>query len=57
MIDGVLMEYKIKKFGLEMKFTAKSVAKQEIEDSEFELPKDYKKITEAEMTDLFIDLQ
>ena len=56
-IDGVLMEYKIKKFGLEMKFTAKSVVKQEIEDAEFELPKDYKKITEAEMTELFIDLQ
>lgn len=57
MIEGVLMEYKIKKFGLEMKFTAKSVAKQNVDDAEFELPTDYKRITEAEMTDLFIDLQ
>jgi hypothetical protein len=57
MIDGVMMEYKIKKFGLEMKFTAKAVTKQSVDDSEFELPADYKKITEAEMTDLFIDLQ
>jgi hypothetical protein len=57
MIDGVMMEYKIKKFGLEMKFTAKAVSKVCIDDAVFELPSDYKKITEAEMTDLFIDLQ
>jgi len=57
MIDGVLMEYKIKKFGLEMKFTAKSVTKQKVDDTEFELPSDYKQISQAEMTELFVDFQ
>jgi hypothetical protein len=57
MIDGVLMEYKIKKFGLEMKFTAESVTKEEIENATFELPNDYKQISMEEMTDLFIDFQ
>lgn len=56
-IDGILMEYKIKKFGLEMKFTATSVVKEEIENSTFELPPDYKQISVEEMTDLFIDFQ
>ena len=57
MIDGVLMEYKIKKFGLEMKFTAASVVKEEIENATFDLPSDYKQISVEEMTDLFIDFQ
>ena len=57
MIDGVLMEYKIKKFGLEMKFTASSVVKQPVEDATFELPKDYKQISQEEMTELFVDFQ
>jgi GLPGLI family protein len=57
MVDGVLMEYQMKKFGLEMKFTAKSVKKDNIEDSSFELPSDYKKISQKEMDELFKGLQ
>lgn len=57
MVDGVLMEYKMKKFGLDIKFTAKSVAKEDVEDSNFNLPEDYKKITEAEMNEMFVDFQ
>ena len=57
MIDGVLMEYQLKKFGLEMRFTAKMVKPEEIEDSTFELPADYKPISQQEMNELFEGLQ
>lgn len=57
MIDGVLMEYQMKKFGLEMKFTAKTVKKEDIDDSTFELPADYKPISAEEMNILFESLQ
>lgn len=57
MIDGVLMEYQMKKFGLEMKFTAKSVKKENIDDSTFELPPEYKPISAEEMNILFEQLQ
>ncbi|MGQ0827062.1 MAG: hypothetical protein ACT4ON_01580 [Bacteroidota bacterium] len=57
MIDGVLMEYQMKKFGLEMKFTVKTVKKEFVEDTVFELPNDYKSITQQEMNDLFEGLQ
>ncbi len=57
MIDGVLMEYQMKKFGLEMKFTAKSVKKEDIDDSTFELPVEYKPISAEEMNTLFEQLQ
>lgn len=57
MIDGVLMEYQMKKFGLEMKFTAKSVKKEDIDDSVFERPADYKEISAEEMNLLFEQLQ
>lgn len=57
MIDGVLMEYQMKKFGLEMKFTAKVVKKEDIDDSVFELPADFKPISSEEMNTLFESLQ
>ncbi len=57
MIDSVLMEYQLKKFGLEMRFTAKMVKPEEIEDSTFELPTDYKPISQQEMNELFEGLQ
>lgn len=56
-IDGVLMEYQMKKFGLEMRFTATSVKNQDVDDAIFELPADYKKISQQEMNDLFLGLQ
>lgn len=57
MIDGVLMEYQMKKFGLEMKFTAKTVKKEDVDDSVFELPEDYKPISAEDMNILFESLQ
>jgi hypothetical protein len=56
-IDGVLMEYQMKKFGLEMKFTAKKVKGEDIDDSCFDLPSDYKPITLEQMNGLFQGLQ
>jgi len=57
MIDGVLMEYQLKKFGLEMRFTAKIVKNEGVDDISFELPSDYKKISQEEMNELFLGLQ
>jgi GLPGLI family protein len=57
MIDGVLMEYQMKKFGFEMKFVATSVKKEEIDDATFELPPDFKALTAQEMKDLIQSLQ
>lgn len=56
-VDGVLMEYQMKKFGLEMKFTAKAVKNEDVDDSTFELPDDYKPVSKEEMDELFLGLQ
>lgn len=56
-IKGVLMEYQLKKFGLEMRFTAKSVRKEKEEDKCFQVPPDYKPVSEKEMKRIFDDLQ
>jgi GLPGLI family protein len=56
-IDGVLMEYQMKKFNLEMKFTAKTVKREEVEEAVFEIPADYKAISQKEMKELFDGLQ
>lgn len=52
-IDGVLLEYQMKKYNIEMRFTATSVIKANIEDSTFVLPADYKIVSKREMDDLF----
>lgn len=57
MVKGVLMEYQLKKFGLEMKFIAKSVKSDLVDDKCFQIPHDYKKVSEKEMRDIFDDLQ
>lgn len=53
-IDGVLMEYKVKQYDVEMKFTAKSVTKDPVDDKLFEIPNDYKKISQKEMDEMFM---
>jgi GLPGLI family protein len=53
-IEGVLMEYQFYRFDFLMKFTAKKVVKADVEDSEFEFPNEYQKITIEEMNDLFL---
>lgn len=56
-LTGVLMEYQMLRYGLEMKFTAKSVTKANVEDALFELPNDYKIISQEEMDQLFQGFQ
>ncbi len=56
-IRGMLMEYRLKKMGLEMCFTAKSVKKETVGDEIFEIPKHYKIITHTEMEKIFTDMQ
>lgn len=56
-LDGVLLEYRIKKAGLEMHFVATSVTKEVVEDANFEIPLDHKVITMQEMNDIFLNLQ
>ncbi len=56
-LKGMLMQYRLKKLGLEMCFTATSVKEEEINDTEFEIPTYYKIITRPEMDKLFEDFQ
>lgn len=56
-IKGMLMQYRLKKLGLEMSFTATCVRKDEIKDEVFEVPAFYKIVTRAEMEKLFDDIQ
>jgi GLPGLI family protein len=52
-IDGVLMEYQMNRYGLEMKFIAKSVAEAEVDEDAFQTPEEYKPISKKEMEELF----
>ena len=52
-IKGMLMEYRLKKFGLEMVFTAKTVTNEKISDEVFTLPAYYKVISKQEMKEFF----
>jgi hypothetical protein len=56
-LDGVLMEYQIKKMGFELRFTATAVISEDVEDDSFTYTSDHKKITNKEMNDIFKDLQ
>lgn len=56
-IEGVLMEYQIKKMGFELRFTATSVINEDVDDDNFTYTADHKRITNKEMNDIFKDLQ
>ena len=56
-IKGLVMQFRLQKFGMEMEFKAKSVRKEEIPDNMFELPGFYKVITKAEMDAFFKSIQ
>jgi hypothetical protein len=56
-IEGVLMEYQVDRYGLEMKFTAKKVTKADVESSSFEIPEGYKPVTVEYMNEIFQSLQ
>jgi hypothetical protein len=52
-IDGMLMEYRVKRYGITMKFTAKTVSADGAENSAFELEGEYKDIPAVEMDGYF----
>ena len=56
-IDGVLMEYRISKYGFYMEFTAQMVEPGKIEDDVFKLPPDYKMISKQQIDELYKGFQ
>jgi GLPGLI family protein len=52
-VKGMLMQYRLKKMGLELQFTAKSVKKAEITDNIFEIPVYFKIVSKAEIEKIF----
>ncbi len=56
-IKGMLMQYRMEKFGLEMVFTATNVKKEVIPDNTFDLPGFYKMISKKEMDEFFKSIQ
>ncbi len=52
-VKGMLMQYRLKKMGLEMQFTAKSVKKAEIPDNTFEIPAYFKIVSKEEIEKIF----
>jgi GLPGLI family protein len=56
-IKGMLMQFRLKKLGLEMEFVAKGVQKEKIATEDFELPAYYKVISKQEMEEFFKSIQ
>jgi hypothetical protein len=56
-VPGVLLDYRIKKWGMEMHFVAKSYKKIAVPDEVFEIPPTMKIVSKAEMEGFFKDLQ
>ncbi|MEO5642196.1 MAG: hypothetical protein ABIQ40_10870, partial [Bacteroidia bacterium] len=52
-IDGVLMDYRLKKYGLELHFTATSVSEAKIDDSYFTIPADFEPVKNSELEKMF----
>lgn len=56
-IDGVLMQYRISKYGFYMEFTAEKVEPEKIDDNVFKLPADYKMISKQQIDELYKGFQ
>jgi GLPGLI family protein len=52
-IDGLMLEFEIPNEGMTMKFTAISVEKKNVSDSEFEIPEGYEVKSKEEMQGMF----
>ncbi len=48
-IPGMLMQYRLKRFGMEMEFTATKIYQEEVKENSFELPSHYKVVSKEEM--------
>lgn len=55
-INGVLLEYQYEKYDICMRFTANKIHFKEMKNEEFEIPNDYKQISEAEMNNEMIEI-
>jgi hypothetical protein len=56
-VKGMLMQYRLKKMGLEMQFTAHTVKKAEVPDNTFEVPAYFKIVSKEDMQKFFAGLQ
>ena len=56
-IQGVLLQYRIAKYGFYMEFTADKVAPEKVDETLFKLPADYKMITKQQLDDLYKGFQ
>lgn len=56
-VKGMLMQYRLRKMGLEMQFTAKCVKKVDVPDNTFEVPAYFKIVSPQEMKKFFDGLQ
>lgn len=52
-IKGVLLDYRVKKMGLEMHFVAKAIKKVEVSEKTFEVPLSMKRVDKEEMEKVF----
>jgi GLPGLI family protein len=55
-IKGVMMEFQMQKYNVTMKLVAKTVTKEHVNDADFDIPKDYKKIDIKEQNKILEDL-
>lgn len=56
-VKGMLMEYRLKRMGLEMQFTARSVKKEQQADNTFEVPDCFKLVSKEDLEKIFSSLQ
>lgn len=56
-VKGVLIDYRVKKMGLEMHFVAKKYTNTEVPDNTFEVPASMKIVSKEEMAKFFANLQ
>lgn len=56
-VSGMLMKYRLRKWGLELEFTAQKVTLQQVPDEEFVLPSYYKIVSKEEMEKFIKNLQ
>jgi hypothetical protein len=56
-VKGMLMQYRLKKMGLELQFTAKKVKNVPVPDNTFDVPAYFKIVSKEEMSKFFSGLQ
>lgn len=52
-VKGVLLKYRLNKYGVYMEFTAEKVASEKVDDEMFRMPADYKIVPKQQIDELF----